>query len=320
METIIVNHIYEAPELYQIIYEKSLSYKVAEAQAFSYLLQLYGYNNSTKINDILEIASGDNSYHRDIVLSILSDSKIKYDQLDKIKNIDLSNWSYTKDKKYDKYNAIVAYYYSLNAFVDFSTSFVTKENNVKILKNIYDHLTDKGIFIVDSCQDGYRCNFELVSNTMTLNTKSKKYDLIDTYQVPYNSKLVFLYRDIYNITPNKELQLKTYFTSYYDRFSGNSIEEYKFIDFIMDERVIARYKVTKPFCIRHFSEIECIEMLQQAGFSNIDLWSCNYRNNEYIKLEDKYSLSELIKLEVDVITDELIEYISPNVFVCLKTK
>lgn len=293
IKRISARHVYDIPEIYEVFYSRPLSYKLNEAIAFANILNMTKPDTSS----ILEVFSGKESVHRlffeaaslhtglnrNYTYTCLDSSGVEgiSDQVIGVNDIAYADFGRTFD-------AILAYFYSINSVVNYSTGFVTRNHVVDSLRNVHKHLNAGGVLIVDSALDGYRTSLEGVEDNF-----SKNGSFQTKRQVEHLSLLASKLRSLgFQVGPWDEVYVRAEFTSTYDRRSCNCVDTYTSIEVYLCGEPVLEYALQLPFCINYFSEPEIVGMLACAGFSQVDFWKCDYESGQYEQLNPVVSLDK----------------------------
>lgn len=256
-------HIYDAPEIYDALYNRSLGHKVNEAICFADVTMQMGKAPKT----VLELFSGSKSSHREAYLNrfkeiagyephylgadwFASEGNIKIDDI-------TGPWGNTT------YDVVQAFYYSASSIVS-ESGYITRDYTQQVINNAYKHLNEGGLFLLDACISGFD----------VANSRSDKGVVEMSHPVAFGN---LLWRQLNAKYPPDNWVLEYSCDTYYDRLTANNVEVYTDMR-VLDSagNVLERWEFELPFCQRYFSEPEIIDMMMDAGFE-ITLWDCNYQ-------------------------------------------
>lgn len=266
-------HIYETPEIYDMVYGRPNHYKLAEAQAFTDIMQMKGITKGK----LLELFSGRESYHKQHALSFLpaldywcSDRvSAKGEQVIAVKDLVTDDWGHNFD-------LVVAYFYSMSSIIDFKDGYVKKHRVIHLLANVLKHLKRGGTFIIDSCPE---------SMTAALGEDMVGAQSTVTIAHP-SSKLWRMLKAANRIKGPEEVRVEASFVSHYDRVRANNVDVFKHVKVYINGRLYKTYTYELPFCQRYFSEPEIREMFAAAGFKKVESWHAYYSTSYVKKLDD----------------------------------
>ncbi len=301
-------HIYETPEIYDLMYNRNKSYKLGEATIYAEILQSY----KRPLSHVLELLSGENSSHKNYFLDVINDD-VEYYCMDNIakgdNTVTVSNPSVDPFGK--SFDAILAFYYTASSYVDFDNGGrITRENCIKLYTNVYKHLKPNGIFLLDSAIDGYNLALSNPNDDMSGEKE------IDTLLVDNSNLLLRVLREKgIKIDKYEALFAKVIRRSYYERLTGNNVDYISKVKIYRKDKkeLLATYTFELPFCQRYFSEPEIVDMLKEAGFKTIKFWSCDYPNHAFDKL------GKFVKYGENSDEDDA-DAMMPNVFACIREK
>lgn len=303
-----INHLYDFPELYETIYHRPDSYKLAEAYAFAYIVE----RTRPKAESLIELLSGKVSKHKRYFQDAHSTSDLRYICTDgtadtsgdvvHIRNIVNAQFQSTFD-------VATAHYYSPSSVCDMDNGgLVTPELTQGFIQTAYNALNPGGIFIMDFAVWGY----EVATDTdCELTNQVRK----ESNYVDFNSPLSkWLRANGHSISPQDDVSIVSKVASRYDRMTSNNMDTYESIHVLIGERTVLTVKVKNPFCQRYFSEPELVDMFRRAGFTNIDFWNSNYLEHNYQKLSSTLAYASDVEDE-----DEDTRHLyTPNVLVGFK--
>lgn len=295
-------HIYDTPEIYDQLYNCNKGFKVNEGLAFAWLAN----RHQPKAKTLLEVMSGSDTIHMsNFVEGFANAKRLTYYRNDMSPSApeDVIKANVLKDDLGYKFDIVTAHYLSMNCILD-DEGYVTRSGVLSGLSNIYDHLNTGGVLIVDMQADGYRTATSLEKNHPEVRIPKEM-------PVDWNSSLGKMLDEEYNIDPSQTvITLKSYARPYFNRMNGNSVDDIDHIDVCLHGKVVRRYTYDQPFCVRYFSETECVDMLMEAGFGDVAFYNINYVELEFLELP-KYP-------EYD--GDEDDDFPLPNVLVAKRTR
>lgn len=297
IKTIHRKHIYDTPEIYDQLYNCNKGFKVNEGLAFAWLAN----RHRPKAKTLLEIMSGSDVIHMENFLEGYANAdRLKYYRNDMSPSApdDVIKANVLTDDMEDRFDIITAHYLSLNSILD-KHGYVTRAGVLSALTNLHNHLNNEGIIILDMQADGYQTATSLEKNHPEVRISAEQ-------PVDWHSSLGRDLSEEYNIDPSKTvITLKSYARPYFNRANGNTIDEIDHIDVCLTGKVVRRYTYDQPFCLRYFSETECVDMLHEAGFIDVAFYAVNYGDLEFLELP----------LEQEYTGDEDDDFPRPNVLV-----
>ena len=306
---IAVRHIYETPEVYDLIYGRNNGYKLGEAYAFAYVLQ----RSKLEPKSMLELFSGVSSYHKRHFLDYYAQSGQKapaYFCMDAAAS-DEDGTIHVQDAVEEDwgktFDAVTAHFFSASSIVNFQDGLVKRAHTTKLFANVWAHLNKGGVFLLDSCADGY------ISGTQY--TDELRRGIVREYSADPNSKLVESLKGKHKLKPNDWVTLKVTMDCHYDRATSNNIDVFKKVEAYINDKKVRTYSYELPFCQRYFSEPELRDMLVEAGFKTVKGWRCDYKEHDFSRVEDVLTYDK--DLPEDEREDER-EINLPNVFVAYK--
>lgn len=289
--------LYESVGLYDAFYNRSLGYKVGEAGAFSRILEA----EEKRPTSILELFANTGSRHKNFF-------ELQYNYINEIQTYkgldglappspDVISADAGRGDFGEKFDAVFAYYYSVSSAIDLEseTGNITWEYMRKIFENVRKHLNPGGIFVIDSAIDGYR---------LSLGSVVDREDDTDTTTtaIPLGHSLrAELKAEGIKIEDKDEVEAKYKHTTIYKRLTGNTEDWVDHVKIYVNEKPVFKYMVKQPFCQRYFSEPEVVRMLQEAGFDDIDFWSCDYSDGDADKLTQSVQPSDCPNEEEEMI-------------------
>lgn len=316
-----IDHLYDFYELYQCIYGRRLSYKVAEAEGLSMMLadaidlaDQYGFDEMDELR-LLEFLGGRNEHlrfirppngskiteYRCIDMVVEEDEEVAQTIL--IKGDVLQAHTYDIVKTLNP-NFIFAMFFSASSVLDYENkdnphSILTIE---KMFKAAYQSLADGGSFVLDYVPTGFESSIAATGNAVEEET-----------EVGTTSAL----RSYFGLKNHTDVKIKYTHTSTYNRITGITRDQFVGPFTIHEEgKLIAQVYVESDFTQRYFSETEIIAAAVKAGFTDFKFYNFDYDNGEYKRLETEVCPEEEGE---DMDDDDCSEYYSTNIL-CFKNR
>lgn len=300
--------LYQSVGLYDAFYNRSLGYKISEAGSFSRILEA----EEKRPTSILELFANTGSRHKsffELQYNYISEIQ-DYKCLDGLAppspdviSADAGNGDFGQT-----FDAVFAYYYAVSSAIDFDhpNGNITWEYMRKIFENVRKHLNPGGIFIIDSAIDGYRLALSSVTD------REEETETV-TIDIPLGHALrEELKAEGVKIEDKDEVEAKNKTMTIYKRLTGNCEDWIEHVKIYVNGKPVFKYMIEQPFCQRYFTEPEVIRMLQEAGFEDIDFWSCDYSDGSANKLTASVTAEDCAGEEE--------EFIMTNVFVARAPK
>lgn len=278
MKTITLTHLYACAPLYDLLYNTTNVFKMAEATGFGRIME------SIRPKSILELFAGAKSYHKDQLRAnyYYADEVKSYTSLDAyadpapgVINADTATGDYGQ-----KFDAALAYFRSGGCVIDLNdpTGRVNRAYAVKLFANVYKHLNPGGVLIMDFAANGYREALEVV-------TKAE----IGVYEANVTVNLGTAMRDYLvskgiRVADKDLVTLKTTYTCEYDRQSGNMVDTIQNCVIFVNGAQSLSFKVKSPLTQRLFGEPELKDILADAGFDSFDFWYMDYLEGSFSPL------------------------------------
>lgn len=267
VETIIVDHIYDCPALYDALYYRSDGHKKDEAQQYAELLIRILNIHENHVDDealsefkIFEPLAGLSSKHKDnfsqyfldyagseLDPKIFSSTNIVTCEQSKFGD---SEQTSAFEASPDTYNAVVAFYYALNSVLDDTTKLASYSASYELIKSCAVALKKGGVALID---------FSLVTSMEDILDNLEMESNVESYLVQAGSAL---YKELANTIGSKNrLKLMVSSTNSYDRLSGVLYTKYDEIDLVecdpISDKVLEHlrsYRIQKPFSLYYMTE------------------------------------------------------------------
>lgn len=288
MKTLKIEHFYKNYPFYKIVYGREYEQKAIEVAKFSSALDIWKANVIKKNFPIhiLEAFAG-KSEHKQFWKNYKQHDIKSYLSMDIEKNDDpnVIQGDIKTCKLPDNINAVFAYYYSMH-FVTDEYGMHTREAMVRMFNNVYKGL--KANKKKHKLPSFFAVHLDITDTKDYIMSKMVEPSVTDfAFPVPINSPLW----EYYNANPYKDrLVYVTDLKREYDWLTQTTIETYSKGRMFLNDKLIQRIIIEKPFTYRPWTADNIIEIGISAGFKVMMFNSDteNFYSDIYL-LSDKFS-------------------------------
>lgn len=292
MKTVKLEHVYECYPIYSLLYGRDIDAKAFEAVNACIAAEHFWMdrlNQKSKLS-ILEMFAGI-SEHKNFFLQSCKAPISRYACLDNqpgVANDDVVIGDAITDEYPGSFNFLIAYYYSLATCIYDANYIHSRESMVKFLRNVQHNLTltkgttkrsgkPKGGFYFNLSSNGY---FNALAN---IGTPIKKFE----YHVPICHPI----RKMFGIDAYaKSVMLTADTKRTYDRMLSTNYDYLENVQLWVGNKVVAKFKIARPFSHRFWSETEIVDIAKEVGFTDIVFY-----NNMVASGEDLISSHSTLK-------------------------
>lgn len=304
MKKITIPSLYAMPGLYDLVLNKNKSFKLGEATAAAWVFE----GRKERPRSIIELFSGVDSYHLKYFKEAYSytDEVERFACLDQYANPQLSGSGVVckaVDEPWgDKFDAAVAYYFPLASCMDTSTGRVTRSYVLRCLQSIRRNLNPGGFLLLDVGNDGSYGNLGLWTTMFEDNGRVEE-------EIWHGHPLT---QDLakHGVTAGTgvKLVISCEINNTYDRLDGNhlfyvtSVRVHAVTD--RETVHVADIKISEPLAFRYWSESETVDLLTEAGFTNLEFFKVDYLDHDFNTLDVVEVSSSFTALQNDEHMDQ----------------